>query len=117
MKINKSGVWGEIYASRYLRDSGLSILAGNYRRRLGEIDIIAKENNTIVFCEVKTRGERYLFEPFEAVDAAKQKKIKAAAALFLKESNYSVFSRFDVIEVYLNSDLTLKKINHIKDAF
>ena len=43
MKINKSGAWGEIFAARYLRDSGYKIITGNFRSRLGEIDLIAQK--------------------------------------------------------------------------
>ena len=74
MKINKSGVWGEIFAARYLRDNGYRIITANFRSRLGEIDIIAQKGNYMCFVEVKTRGEERLYEPKEAVDFSKQEK-------------------------------------------
>lgn len=49
MKINKSGVWGEIFAARYLRDNGYRIITANFRSRLGEIDIIAQKGNYMCF--------------------------------------------------------------------
>ncbi len=117
MVINKTGVWGEVYAVRYLRDNGYEIVTGNYRRRVGEIDIIAKKDGFLCFVEVKTRGEDPLFRPFEAVDLSKQNKIKATAKLFLEIYGDENVSRFDIIEVNLNKNFELIQLNHIKDAF
>lgn len=117
MQINKSGVWGELYAVRYLRDNGYKIITGNYRRRMGEIDIIAQKGSLLCFVEVKTRGEDPMLAPSEAVDLQKQSKIRATAGLFMSK-NYSDFeARFDVIEVILDKNFSKLSLNHIEDAF
>jgi putative endonuclease len=112
-----TGIWGEIFAARYLRDHGLTILCANYRTRNGEIDLIAHDDEYIIFVEVKTRGEGAIAEPKEAVDYIKQKKLSITALEFLGNNPYQLSSRFDVIEVFLDENCGLKKINHIMDAF
>ncbi|HRT82999.1 MAG TPA: YraN family protein, partial [Oscillospiraceae bacterium] len=67
--------------------------------------------------EVKTRGENALAAPREAVTYYKQKRICGVAAAFLQKHKYDLQPRFDVIEVFLNDDYKLEKINHIKNAF
>lgn len=117
MVINKTGVWGELFAARYLRDNGYKIVTANYRRRVGEIDIVAKKDGILCFVEVKTRGQDPMFRPFEAVDISKQNKIKATANLFLENYGGENAVRFDIIEVTLNETFELMELNHIKDAF
>ena len=80
----KTGLFGEIYASRYLRDNGYGILSANYRTIAGEIDIIAEKDGTICFVEVKTRQEGGLFPPAAAVDFDKRSRIEASANIYLK---------------------------------
>lgn len=117
MEINKTGVWGEIYAARYLRDNGYRIVTSNYRSRLGEIDIIAEKNKNICFVEVKTRGENPIAEPMEAVDTAKQSRIIATAKLFMKVYEYKLQPRFDVCEVWLDKNFEVRKINYLENAY
>lgn len=117
MEINKTGVWGEIYAARYLRDNDYEIITANYRSRLGEIDIIAKKGKFICFVEVKARGENAISEPKEAVDTAKQEKIIATSKLFLKNHSVSLQPRFDVCEVWIDDDFKQKGINYIENAY
>ncbi len=117
MKINKSGVWGEIFAARYLRDNGYKIVTGNFRSRLGEIDLIAQKGKYICFVEVKTRGEERLYEPKEAVDFAKQEKLISTSKIFMKVYPNGKQPRFDVCEVFLDSEFNAKKINYIENAF
>ena len=116
MKINKSGVWGELYAARYLRDNGYRIITANYRRRMGEIDLIAQKDNVVCFVEVKTRGINPMFAPIEAVDEAKQSKIRATAALFMKTIGDDEM-RFDVIEVILDENYNKLQLKHTENAF
>ncbi len=117
MVINKSGVWGELYAVRFLRDNGYKIITGNYRRRVGEIDIIAQKDNVVCFVEVKTRGENSLATPSESVDSFKQEKIRATASLFVRKFGADYDMRFDVIEVILDRNYNKLQLKHIKDAF
>lgn len=114
---NQSGLWGETYAARYLRDNNFKILAANVSNRFGEVDIIAADDEYIFFAEVKTRGPNAISTPAEAVGNQKQRKICAVAAAFLQRYKYDLQPRFDVIEVYLDENDKLLKINHIINAF
>ncbi len=111
-----NGKFSESLAALYLRMHGYQILDKNYFSRFGEIDIVAKKIKTIVFVEVKARGNNSLYEPAYAVDFYKQKKIVKTARIYLLNKNIEdVDVRFDVIELQKNGMHT--KINHIIDAF
>ena len=117
MKVNKTGMWGEVYTARYLRDNGYDIIAGNYRCRMGEIDIIAQKDGVVCFVEVKTRGEEPMFRPMEAVDFAKQSRIRATADYYIRETGVETKSRFDVAEVTLDGEYKISDFNYIENAF
>lgn len=117
MEINKTGVWGEVYAARYLRDNKYKIITANFRSRLGEIDIIAQKGKYICFVEVKTRGENTIAEPMEAVDRGKQERIIATSKLFLKNEKYKLQPRYDVCEVWLRDNFEKIRINYIENAY
>lgn len=114
---NKTGVWGEIFAARYLRDNGYDILSSNYVCRFGELDIVAQKDGVLCFVEVKTRNQSTKIRPMEAVDEGKQKRLEMAAKSFLSAARINGESRFDVCEVYLDDNNTLCSINYIKNAF
>ena len=97
----KPGLWGEIYAARFMRENGYEIITANYRCRLGEIDIIAKKDGFLVFTEVKTRSPGAIAPGREAVGSAKQERIIETASLFMQKNNYDLQPRFDVAEVTL----------------
>lgn len=115
----KKGDLGEKMAAEYLRKIGCLILAQNVRNRAGEIDLIAMEQEYLVFVEVKSRTSQDFGLPNEAVDIRKQRKIYAASGLYLQQKGcYDIDVRYDVIEVYLSSDgQHLQHIEHIRDAF
>ena len=94
---NLSGSLGEEYAAGYLRERGYEIAAVNYRVRGGEIDIIARRNGFIAFVEVKTRKQGALSPGYEAVSAAKRRRIIAAARHFLYRYPVNLQPRFDVL--------------------
>ena len=107
---------GEDYAIDYLRSNRFKILNRNYRCSLGEIDIIAKEKDTIVFVEVKTRKSDDYTEPFESVGKKKQAKIRDLALYYLQEKDCSDCEiRFDVLSIIIDGQD--KKVEHIKNAF
>lgn len=114
---NKSGVWGEIYAARYLRDNKYRIITSNYVCRFGELDLVALKDKTLCVVEVKTREENTSVRPMEAVDENKQEKITMAANSFLRYTKLDYPIRFDVCEVYLDSDYKPVEINYIENAF
>lgn len=110
----QKGRAGESIALRYLTNNRANILETNYRINSGEIDIIAKINEELVFIEVKSRTSTKFGYPAEAVDYRKIRKIVNTAKYYILKNNLNnVPIRFDVIEIYLND----KKINHIVNAF
>lgn len=114
---NKSGVWGELYTARYLRDNKYDIISSDYACRAGEIDIVAMKNNTLCFVEVKARSENALLRPADAVDKEKRKRIILAARNFLSFSKLDCKTRFDVCEIILSDDFEVKSLNYIENAF
>ena len=93
---------GERLARRLLRELGLDILALNYRSAAGEIDIVARDGNTLCFVEVKTRRHAAKARPAEAVGRAKRSRIIRTAHRYLRElGRPPVLYRFDIVEVVL----------------
>ena len=112
----KLGETGEALAARNLKKAGYKIIETNYRTRLGEIDIIAKEDDTIVFVEVKSRRSVHFGNPKQAVTLQKQKKISMVALYYLKATGQiTARARFDVVTVISNRDRPQVEI--IKNAF
>ena len=107
---------GEDVAAKFLKRNGYRIIARNYKTPLGEIDIIAKDGNTIVFIEVKTRTSNAFGYPFESVTRKKKDKLKKLALLYLKKNAHESSARFDVISISSDKDMKME-IEHIKDAF
>ena len=114
---SKNGKTGEDSAERFLLNRGYETLKRNYHSRYGEIDIISKNENYLVFTEVKSRSFKSIAEPKEWVDCKKQEKIVKTAACFLEENDFNLQPRFDVIEVFIGSNGRAEKINHIENAF
>lgn len=112
------GKIGEGIARCYLLESGYSILETNYSTRYGEIDIIAKDRQTVAFIEVKTRRKVNFGYPREAVNWHKQLKIKSMAEYYiLSKKLQDTPMRFDVIEVFLDEDNNAKSVTILKSAF
>ena len=112
----KFGEKGEAIAVRQLKKAGYKIIDTNYRTQLGEIDIIAKEKDTIVFVEVKARRSVHFGSPKQAVTLQKQKKISMVALYYLKTiGQSSAKARFDVVAVIANRDEP--RVEIIKNAF
>lgn len=111
------GRCGEDAALRFLKQKGYEILEKNFRTKLGEIDVIAKDGNTVCFIEVKTRTTPRFGSPLEAVSKMKQHKISRIALLYLTKKKWmDKQARFDVVAVY---DLTQggKQVELVKNAF
>lgn len=117
MNTSKVGDIGEQAAVNYLYHAGYDILERKYRRKTGEIDIIARVRDSLVFIEVKTRTSTAYGFPAEAVTYRKQQKIINTAYCYLQHTqNMNTHCRFDVIEIFLaeNNKVTY---NHIMNAF
>jgi len=110
----KVGFMGQEKARQYLEEKGYSIVAENFRCRMGEIDLIATRDNVLVFLEVKTDLTGFFGEAEARVDLKKQRRIKRAALFFLTENKFHCQQdweyRFDVIVVEKESSQNLK--NH-----
>lgn len=95
------GAYGERVAARALVDVGMAIIARNWRCASGEIDIIAKEGPTIVFCEVKTRRSDRFGVPAEAINPEKIRRLRALAATWLTiNAELRGPVRFDLVSVW-----------------
>lgn len=118
-KLNREiGTHCEDIAKEYLKKNNYNIVACNFRNFLGELDIICLQNNVLIIIEVKGRYNYDYGFPREAVNISKQKSIIKVTNCYINYKNLSNINiRFDVIEVYLNLENTLVKINHLKDAF
>jgi putative endonuclease len=115
-KRQQFGKESESLAVRYLKKNGYKILEQNYRNKLGEIDIIAKEKDTLAFVEVKARKTHVFGNPKWAVTPKKQRKISMVALYYLKATKQThVKARFDVVALSLAKDNP--QIEIIKNAF
>ena len=111
------GPAGEEEAAVFLENKGYKILERNYRKRMGEIDIIAQDKNTLCFIEVKTRRSDALGSPVEAVTKQKQRQIIKLSLYYLKENNIiDPQVRFDVVTIDKTS-ASGSRINLIQNAF
>ena len=111
------GSRGEKLAAKYLKSLGMKIIRRNYSTVLGEIDIIAREKDTLVFVEVKSRTEGIEGSAEYAVDRKKRYKISKTALWYLNENSIGpVDCRFDVVTV-LFSESSAPRVNVIKNAF
>ena len=121
MNKRTKGTEMEQLAAEFLVQNDCSIICSNYRCRLGEIDIIARDekDKSIVFVEVKYRSSNNFGTPFEAVDFRKQTKIRNTAMYFMKEKRLSMESkvRFDVIGIMPYNGDSGYDIKLIKGAF
>jgi len=107
---------GEEKALRFLKKRGYRIIERNYVCKMGEMDIIAKEKDTLVFIEVKTRTSTEFGPPQLAVNSAKQRQLSKVALNYLKEKQFEdVKARFDVVAILLEQKR--EEIELIRDAF
>lgn len=112
------GELGERLAAKYLRKKKYKVVDRNVRFDEGEIDIVAVDDQTVVFVEVKTRSSADKGEPWEAVDEQKQKKILATASLYLKrEDLLDQKSRFDIVSITWSDPDEKPEIQHFENAF
>ena len=114
----RRGARGEKLACRYLKRSGYKILLRNFRGRSGgEIDVVCRDRDTLVFVEVKTRSREDFGRPFEAVDREKRRRISRGALSWLRMlDNPDIFFRFDVVEVIFAEEAK-PRVELIRNAF
>ena len=114
----RRGARGEKLACRFLRHKGYKILYRNFKSRSGgEIDIVCRDRDTLVFVEVKTRTREDFGRPIAAVDREKQKRISRGGLNWLRMlDNPDILFRFDVVEVIIAEDAS-PRLELIKNAF
>jgi len=110
------GEWGEGMAVRRLEAAGFEIEARGFRCRFGEIDIIARKADLLVFCEVKSRRRSDFATPFEAVGRTKQQRLIKTAGWYLSRRDWDGEVRFDVIAVLARPGKR-PEVEWIEDAF
>jgi putative endonuclease len=112
---NLLGNKGEMLASRYLLDKGYAVLHYNWRAGHKEIDLIAKDRDTLVFVEVKSRTSELYGDAYDAVTDDKIRLLISAAETYITKFKVDLKFRFDIITVVGSSEPY--RIEHIEDAF
>jgi putative endonuclease len=111
------GRYGEDVAVRHLADAGLEVLERNWRCREGEIDVVARDGDVLVFCEVKTRRSTGYGPPAEAITRTKADRLRRLALLWLRERAPACRElRFDVVSVLCRPSGPAS-VEHLRGAF
>jgi putative endonuclease len=121
----RRGELGERLARRHLAAHGYELLDANFRTRLGELDVVARDGDSLVFCEVKTRvarGPPGPFGPLIGVDGRKRRQVRLLARQWLAERRERIGGnpgelRFDAIGVLLGAGGELLALEHVEAAF
>jgi putative endonuclease len=107
-----AGKSGEDQARAFLERRGYRFLAANFRTRLGELDLVMRQKDAVVFVEVKSRQSNDFARPYEAVTLYKQRRLAKAAVEFLKSQGLTKSAcRFDVVSIGPDG------IEHLENAF
>ena len=113
----RRGAAGEEAARRHLRRLGLKFLTANYRSSRGEIDLVFRDDDCLIFVEVKTRSREDWVRPAAAVNARKKRLLSLTALDYLRLlGNPPLKFRFDIVEVLLR-DGEVREVRHLPNAF
>src|SRR5881392_3623261 len=113
----RRGKFGERAAKKHLRETGLKFLTANFRSSRGEIDLVFRDDDCLVFVEVKARSSEDWTRPAAAVDARKKRLLSQTALDYLRLLKYpEVKFRFDIVEVLL-SDGAVREVRHLPNTF
>lgn len=111
-----TGKTGELIAARFLCSKDYKIIAQNFWTRVGEIDIIAEDGETLVFVEVKTRTEKVLGNPYEAITSEKIRRCRRACELYVQQVPQGDRPfRIDAISIILNTQTRHAKVQHFQN--
>ena len=111
------GAYGERVAARALTDAGLRVLDRNWRCRDGELDLVARDGDALVFCEVKTRTGTGFGHPAEAVTPGKRRRLRVLASAWLAaHDHHAPDLRFDVVGVHVPPSGPAR-VTHLRNAF
>ena len=112
---NELGKWGEDLAAEYLQEKGYEILERDWKSGHYDLDIVAREGDTLVVVEVKTRRNRLFGDPEEAIDHKKLRSLQSAINHYIKSHPASRNVRFDIISI-VGTIGSQPEIDHIKDV-
>lgn len=112
-----TGRAAEAFTCSYLQDRGLALLARNYRSPFGEIDLVMRDNATLVFIEVRQRRSEEFGTPAETVDARKQARLRATAAHYLQQRPQESQKPCRVDIVAITDEPRGQRIEWLRDAF
>jgi putative endonuclease len=113
----RRGKLGERAAKKYLQQAGLKYLAANFRSERGEMDLIFRDADCLVFVEVKTRSSEDWTRPAAAVNARKRRLLSQTALDYLRRlRNPEVKIRFDIVEVLL-AEGVVREVRHLPNTF
>lgn len=111
------GELGERSAKKHLRGLGMKFLTANFRSKRGEIDLVFRDGDCLVFVEVKTRSSEDWIRPAASVDARKRRLLSLTALDYLKLLKHpEIKIRFDIVEVLL-AEGEVKEIRHLPNTF
>jgi putative endonuclease len=111
------GKLGERAAKKFLQKQGLKFLAANFRSERGEIDLIFRDGDCLVFAEVKTRSSEDWSRPAAAVNAERRRRLAGCGLDYLRLlKNPPVKVRFDIVEILL-ADGNVREIRHLPNTF
>lgn len=110
------GWYGEEMAARHLIQKDYEILARNWRCETGELDLVARHGECLVFVEVRARRGRALGSPEESITPAKQARLADLAEAYVQASNWSGDYRIDVVAIQFDQRGRLQRIDHYENA-
>lgn len=118
MNSKELGKFGEKIAEKYLKKKRYKILAQNFKRKWGELDMVARKKGKIIFVEVKTIQEREGFLPEDEIDRKKKRQLIKMAQIYLSENKIPFASpwQIDIIAVEVSPDFKKAKIRHHPNA-
>lgn len=113
----RRGEWGEQVAKRHLKSIGLKFLAANFKTKRGELDLVFRDEDCLVFVEVKSRSSEEWSRPAAAVNSGKRRRMSRVALDYLRLLRQpAVKFRFDIVEVLLDAD-AVREVRHLPGAF
>lgn len=116
--MQSTGHRGELIAAQYLAAKGFAIVQYNYRSQFGEIDLVVRSDEYLVFVEVKLRKSERFGTPAEMVNKTKQRRLRATAGLYLQQNATELQPRFDVVEIIAPRGPEERlSVRHIENAF
>ena len=109
---------GEDVAHDFVRSVGMTVLTRNWRGKRGELDLVCKDGDTLVFVEVKTRDRAGMAAPHDALTPEKQRRLVRAAEEYLSRNKaWDQPCRFDLVAVTMGGDGQGAQVEHIENAF